>query len=587
MYTSFFGLTEKPFTITPDPRYLFMSERHSEALAHLVYGVTESDGFIQLTGEVGTGKTTLVRSLLQKLPRRTEVAVVLNPQLTAREFLVAICRELGIPQPEERDSLRALVDALNQRLLAAHAEDRRTILMVDEAQNLAAEVLEQVRLLTNLETARQKLLQIILIGQPELRDLLARNDLRQLAQRITARYHLEPLDRGETLRYIEHRLKVAGAVADLFTPAAKREVYRLSGGVPRLVNVICDRSLLGAYSRERRQVDKALVRRAAAEISGQRENPFWQRWLLPLAGTAALGVLAFSAWHYLAPPAEQPPSRPVVRMLGPPGGTAEAAGTATSSGPAEQASPPVPAANGLQEARASQLPQPAPASASAPAAAAPGAAAGGEPAPSLAAVLGDNPGATDSIRAFATLFDIWTAGYDPDTGPACNQAERQGLQCLFQRGTWNTLRQFDRPAILVLTDEEAVEHRVVLTALDGSTGVILLGGQRYELPLAEIGDYWYGDFVLLWRPPFGDVVAYQYGMRGDGVRWLRRSLSEIQGRPFGEGDSDYFDRDLEERLREYQRSQRLQVDGIAGQQTQILINSDLGLAQTPRLTVSG
>ncbi|HZX24217.1 MAG TPA: AAA family ATPase [Woeseiaceae bacterium] len=584
MYTSFFGLTEKPFTITPDPRYLFMSERHSEALAHLVYGVTESDGFIQLTGEVGTGKTTLVRSLLQKLPKRTEVAVVLNPQLTAREFLVAICRELGIPQPEERNSLRALVDALNEHLLAAHAEDRRTILVVDEAQNLAAEVLEQVRLLTNLETTRQKLLQIILIGQPELRELLARNDLRQLAQRITARYHLEPLDRNQTIRYIEHRLKVAGAVTDLFTPAAKREVYRLSGGVPRLVNVICDRSLLGAYSRERRQVDKTLVRRAAAEISGQRENPFWQRWLLPLAGTAALATLAFSAWYYLAPTGDQPPARPVVRMIGPPGAAAGPAGAAPS---------PIAAAEASSRPRPSQASQPSPDEGNAGGEPARGAgansAARNDPDPSLAAILRDNPEATDSVRAFAALFDIWTAGYDPEAGAACNQAGRQGLQCLFQRGTWNTLRQFDRPAILTLTDEDAADHRVVLASLNEETGVILLGGQRYELPLAEIGNYWYGDFVLLWRPPFGDVVAYQYGMRGDGVRWLRRSLSEIQGQPVGDEDedSDYFDRDLEQRLREYQRSQRLQVDGIAGQQTQILINSDLGLAQTPRLTVSG
>ncbi len=582
MYTSFFGLTEKPFTITPDPRYLFMSERHSEALAHLVYGVTESDGFIQLTGEVGTGKTTLVRSLLQKLPKRTEVAVILNPQLTAQEFLVAICRELGIAQPEERDSLRALVDALNEHLLAAHAEDRRTILVVDEAQNLAAEVLEQVRLLTNLETTRQKLLQIILIGQPELRELLARNNLRQLAQRITARYHLEPLDRNETMRYIEHRLKVAGAVTDLFTPAAKREVYRLSGGVPRLVNVICDRSLLGAYSRERRQVDQALVRRAAAEISGQRENPFWQRWLLPLAGTAALATLAFSAWYYLAPTDDQTPARPVVRMIGPPGAAAGPAGAAPSPIAAAQASSrsrPPPAAQPPPDNRtAGDEPGPD---------AIAGAGVGNDPAPTLAAILRDDTEVTDNVRAFATLFDIWTAGYDPEAGAACDQAERQGLQCLFQRGTWNTLRQFDRPAILTLTDEDATDHRVVLASLNGETGVILLGGQRYELPLSELGSYWYGDFVLLWRPPFGDVVAYQYGMRGDGVRWLRHSLSEIQGRAFGDGDSDYFDRDLEQRLREYQRSQHLQVDGIAGQQTQILINSDLGLAQTPRLTVSG
>ncbi|MEJ2602101.1 MAG: AAA family ATPase [Gammaproteobacteria bacterium] len=563
MYTSFFGLTEKPFTITPDPRYLFMSERHSEALAHLVYGVTESDGFIQLTGEVGTGKTTLVRTLLQKLPKRTEVALVLNPQLTAREFLVAICRELHIPQPEERDSLRALVDALNDHLLASHAEDRRTILVVDEAQNLAAEVLEQVRLLTNLETARHKLLQIILIGQPELRELLARTDLRQLAQRITARYHLEPLDRAETLRYIEHRLKVAGAVSDLFTPAAKKEVYRLSGGVPRLVNVICDRSLLGAYTQERHQVDRATVKRAAAEIAGQRETPFWQRWLLPLAGAAALATLAFSGWYFLRPTAGTSATEPVVRSVGPARGTAQAAEATTDAAAPQEA-------GGTGEAATSVVP-PAPV----------------EQAPDLTSILRDHAGDTDSADAFRTLFAIWTAGYDPAGGSACEQARTQGLRCLFQSGTWNALRQFNRPAILTLTDGQATEHRVVLASLDEDSGVLLVGGDRYELPLIEIGRYWYGDFVFLWRPPFGEVVNYRYGMRNDGVRWLRRSLSELQDRPFPDAESDYFDRDLEQRLREYQRSQRLQVDGIAGQQTQIVINTDLGLARTPRLTTSG
>ena len=218
MYTSFFGLNEKPFSITPDPRYLFISERHGEALAHLVYGVTESGGFVQLTGEVGTGKTTLVRSLLQsRMPANADVAVVLNPQISAREFLVTICEELGIGVPEDRNSIKALIDKLNQHLLDAHADGRRTILVVDEAQNLQPDVLEEVRLLTNLETARQKLLQIILIGQPELRELLARNDLRQLAQRITGRYHLEPLSRSETAQYIEHRLKVVNLrMADRF-----------------------------------------------------------------------------------------------------------------------------------------------------------------------------------------------------------------------------------------------------------------------------------------------------------------------------------------------------------------------------------
>jgi len=249
MYTSFFGLNEKPFSITPDPRYLFMSARHGEALAHLVYGVTESGGFIQLTGEVGTGKTMLVRTLLlNRMPANANVAVVLNPQLSAREFLVSICEELGVAVPEDRSSIKALIDTLNRHLLETHADGRRTILVVDEAQNLAPDVLEEVRLLTNLETAKQKLLQIILVGQEELRDLLERNDLRQLAQRITGRYHLEPLSRDETADYIEHRLKVAGALGEVFDAGAKREVFRQSQGVPRLINVICDRALLGAYS---------------------------------------------------------------------------------------------------------------------------------------------------------------------------------------------------------------------------------------------------------------------------------------------------------------------------------------------------
>jgi general secretion pathway protein A len=262
MYTSFFGLNEKPFAITPDPRYLFMSERHGEALAHLVYGVTESGGFMQLTGEVGTGKTTLVRTLLlNRMPENADVAVVLNPQLSALEFLQAICEELGVSVPKDSSSIKVLIDALNQHLLDAHANGRRTILVVDEAQNLAPDVLEEVRLLTNLETSKQKLLQIILIGQPELRELLARNDLRQLAQRITGRYHLEPLTRDETSQYIEHRLKVAGAIGEVFDSAAKREVYKLSSGVPRLINVICDRAMLGAYGAESRRVTRRVTHR--------------------------------------------------------------------------------------------------------------------------------------------------------------------------------------------------------------------------------------------------------------------------------------------------------------------------------------
>src|SRR5579864_9311073 len=232
MYLSFFGLNEKPFAITPDPRYLYLSERHAEALAHLLYGINEAGGFVQLTGEVGTGKTTIVRSLLAQTPENAEIALILNPRMTAPEFLLTICEELGIGVPDSAlESLKDLVDILSRHLLEAHAGGRRVVLVVDEAQNLSPDVLEQVRLLTNIETNTQKLLQIILIGQPELRELLARNELRQLAQRITGRYHLDPLSREETTAYVRHRLRVAGATTDILSPWALREAFRLSRGV--------------------------------------------------------------------------------------------------------------------------------------------------------------------------------------------------------------------------------------------------------------------------------------------------------------------------------------------------------------------
>src|SRR5690349_19680927 len=299
MYLSFFGLNEKPFAITPDPRYLYLSERHAEALAHLLYGINEAGGFVQLTGEVGTGKTTIVRSLLAQTPKNAEIALILNPKMTAPEFLLTICEELGIGVPDSAlGSLKDLVDILSQYLLRAHANGQRVVLVVDEAQNLAPEVLEQVRLLTNLETNTQKLLQIILIGQPELRELLGRNELRQLAQRITGRYHLNPLTAAETSAYVRHRLRVAGATSDIFSPAALAEVHRLAVGVPRVINVVCDRALLGAYSMDRHRVTSNLVRNAASEVFGKRFTPHWLPWV-GLAAAASLLVMTVALlWSF-------------------------------------------------------------------------------------------------------------------------------------------------------------------------------------------------------------------------------------------------------------------------------------------------
>ena len=297
MYTQYFGLTENPFSLSPDPRYLYLSRRHQEALAHLTYGINHSGGFVQLTGEVGTGKTMIVRALLVQLPKSVDVALVLYPYLSVRELMEAICEEFRIPYVKNSDSLKTLIQGLYNYLLENHAAGRRTILIIDEAQNLSHEVLEQIRLLTNLETAKQKLLQFLLIGQPELRSLLAQHNLRQLAQRITARYNLKPLSMQETCDYVRHRLQVAGARGLLFSGSALRTLHHLSNGTPRLINVICDRALLGAYAHGKSMVGPRLVRHAATEIS-QGLTPSHWRTALVARILLVLGLSVAGAWQF-------------------------------------------------------------------------------------------------------------------------------------------------------------------------------------------------------------------------------------------------------------------------------------------------
>ena len=268
MYLGYYGLQEAPFSITPDPRFVHLSERHRDALAHLLFGIDKggSGGFVQLTGEVGTGKTTLSRLLLEQLPADTRIALVLNPRQDAVELLETICEELHIDIEGRRGSSKSLIDALNAYLLDAYAQGLRVVVLIDEAQNLPADALEQVRLLTNLETHTQKLLQILLLGQPELRDMLGRPDLRQLAQRITARYHLTPLDARGTEAYLRHRWRVAGGTRFPFTAKAVKRLHARSGGVPRLLNVIAERALLAGYARDVTAIDARLVDAAANEV---------------------------------------------------------------------------------------------------------------------------------------------------------------------------------------------------------------------------------------------------------------------------------------------------------------------------------
>ena len=545
MYLSFFGLHEKPFAITPDPRYLYLSERHAEALAHLLYGINESGGFIQLTGEVGTGKTTVVRTLLSRVPHHADVAVILNPRVTPVEFLLTICEELGLGIADsDRDSVKQMVDALNRRLLSAHAEGRRIIVIVDEAQNLSAEVLEQVRLLTNLETPSQKLLQIILIGQPELRELLDRTELRQLAQRITGRYHLQPLSQEETRGYIRHRLRVAGAAEEIFTPAALAEVHRLSAGIPRVINVTCDRALLGAYTRETRKVNAALVRLAAGEVYGRRFMPLWLGWCAGAMGLMAVAGATLGGWQLWQ---------------------RQTASWHTSNNKA---------APRVRPATATAIPGPAVAAVKPPSAV--------PAAVSINALLAANSAYTGDAAAFRRLLSLWGRAMADDRDP-CGQAAKAGLSCLEQRGSWAQVRALNRPAILTLTGDHGQRHRVVLSALNDQFATLNLGEHNERVALEELSRDWFGEFTVVWKPKTARTRPLSVGMRGDEVRWLRRSLNALQGAASDPEHGDVYDEELAIAVQNFQREHRLNVDGIAGVQTQVVLDTALAEPGSPLL----
>jgi len=533
MYIASFGLAEKPFAITPDPRYLYLGRQHADALAHLVYGINDAGGFIQLTGEVGTGKTTTIRSLLARSPNNADIALIINPRLSPVEFVQAICEELGVEVPPAAvGNIKMLVDLLNRKLLRIHAEGRRAVLIVDEAQNLTAEVLEQVRLLTNLETDSQKLLQIILIGQPELRELLNRNDLRQLAQRVTARCHLQPLAREDTAAYVRHRLRVAGATSDIFTPAALREVHRRSRGVPRVINVICDRALLGAYTEDRHEVDAALVRRAASEVYGRELVPAW---LAPLALAGALllllAVSAGLAWRYL-------PLRGLPFLQ-----RHEVARTVVAPPPVVRPKPP----------------------------------------PTLAQALAADAGATTADAAFAALFTLWNATYTPGPTDPCTQAVAQKLNCVTLHSSLAQLRDLKRPAILMLVDDGGAPRQAVLAGIGADAAALRMGARTVRVPIAELSRYWYGDCVVLWRPPSLPVSELRHGMHGPAVHALRKQLLQASSAPPDEGHGFSFDDTLTQLVEDFQRAHHLTVDGVAGIETQMLLDAVLAAPGTPML----
>lgn len=529
MYLAAFGLAEAPFSTTPDQRFLYLSDRHRDALAHLLYGVAERGGFVQLTGEVGTGKTTLCRYLLEHLPGHVDIALILNPTLSRLELLATICDELRVAYPAGSTSLKVFVDALHAHLLDAHARGRRTVVIVDEAQLLSAEVLEQLRLLTNLETATAKLLQIILIGQPELLELMGRTDLRQVAQRVAARYHLTPLTERETRAYVAHRLAMAGQSRVVFDDAALRVVHQESGGVPRLINVMCDRALLGAYATHSEAVTRGIVRRAAREIAGEVPRvPERRRRRATIAAVAA-GLVLTTALVLMA----RGPLTSRTRML-------------------LAAPPAVPVAAAVVTPPATSPATQPPASHS-----------------SLRALLDDSKLSTDADSAFAAVATRWGRRYErrPNQQP-CNVVRRSGLDCITRRGTWSLVRRFDLPVVLELGSTSGARRFLAVVAADERRATVQIGSRAEPIPLDQIEREWDGSFVVVWKPPRVGMEALGRGMRGGDVVWLRRQLGALDGHAMPAlPAARTYDESLASRVMGFQRTHDLMPDGIAGEET--------------------
>jgi general secretion pathway protein A len=562
MYASFFGLRHEPFSIAPDPRYLFMSERHREALAHLLYGVKGAGGgFVLLTGEIGAGKTTVCRCLLEQIPKRCNVAYIFNPKLTALELMKTVCDEFHVPYKHEgagQPTVKDYLDPLNEYLLRTHAIGRNNVLIIDEAQNLSADVLEQLRLLTNLETNQRKLLQIVLIGQPELRTMLARPELEQLGQRVIARYHLDALSEEETAKYLRHRLGVAGlATANPFSRRAMQLIHQRSRGVPRRINLLADRALLGAYADSVARVDRRIVDKAADEVFGRAERLQGLRRLAPWGlGIAAGAVLATVTTLWLMH------DRPANAVA--------------------------PSGNGAASAVAAAAPASGASTVAAQAAAAP--VMGNDSAPVFinAAELGTRFGVPlrREIDAWRELATLWPAGPDAKAADPCAPPPPSTWTC-FKSGNAGLplIRQLDRPGILGLRDDAGQPVYALLESLDDRSATLRMGGKSVAVALVSLANLWQGDFATYWKAPAGYQRPLGDGDTGAVVDELARQLAAVRGEAPPRG-AQRLDVALKSRVQAFQLAQGLKPDGLAGPTTlmQLARASDVaGTRSEPRL----
>ena len=562
MYNEYFGFKESPFSIAPDPRYLYMTEQHREALAHLVYGLNSEGGCILLTGEVGTGKTTVCRCLLEQIPEQANIALVFNPKITATELLETICDELHIEYPEGENSIKTYIDRINAFLLQANAAGQKTVLIIDEAQNMDSSVLEQLRLLTNLETNQRKLLQIIILGQPELLAILSRDEMRQLAQRITARFHLNPLSSNELKAYISHRLAVAGSNVQLFHEKTINKLYRYSKGVPRVINILCDRALLGAYVQNRPYVDVQILNNAAKEVFGELKQPSWfrQHWPAITAVTAGLAAVAVIAAVLL--------QRPIGLAI-------ENTTVATLDAPVEAViTEPEPAAVEADDTLSDTI-KPDVDSTAIETTETGNAETDVDEAPVSIAALFENAAASKA-QAYTDLFDVWNKQYKTSKhGSACKFAGKNGLSCLHRQGNLRSLEILNRPAVLKLYDENNAVTYAILTRLKDNVVTLRQGSNSYELSDDTLNKHWLGEYTLLWqKPPYYQGMV-QPGSKGPIVQWLDQQMVRLYGQKEVPTIHDTYNNQLMSQVIRFQQSKGIIADGVAGPNTFILLNSEL------------
>jgi general secretion pathway protein A len=561
MYYQYFGLTEAPFSIAVNPRYLFMSVRHRDALAHLLYGVGAGGGFILLTGEVGTGKTTINRCLLEQLPDNTDIAIILNPALNAMELLASACDELGIVYDVDKHTLKTLTDSLHAYLLDNYDRGRKTVLLIDEAQHLDFDVLEQIRLLTNLETHSEKLLQIILIGQPELAQMLGQPQLRQLNQRITARYNLEPLNLDETGAYIRHRLEVAGMTPgrDVFPASVVRGIYKRTRGIPRLINVLCDRILLGAYGRNKTRADQSMLNLAAREVMGD-PAPANAAWRWPAAIAAVLLVaMGVGGWWLLEEYGKQQAvaSTAVSPNAAPPEATrlpVQELAPIVSSQPPERIPEPTPEPEPVLEPEAE-----------------------------AAVALAVEPEVVSRwlLPPGESMAQLW-ALYSEQAVPEnpCSDEVQGGVVCIEgQARTWDELTGFDRPLLLDMVTPERFSAAVLLLGLNGRSAWALTDRGVSQVSLAELAPAWTGRYRFLWHPPQGFERPLALGDDSAVVEQVAELFARLDGQLRALADKK-FNVALQQRVRLFQLEHKLDDDGVVGVQTLLRLNEQLGIDTT-------